>query len=143
VVSHDRDFLDRVATSVIAAEGGGRWVEYAGGYSDMLAQRGTPAPTAERRERPGDAQPSAARRAAPQKMSFKDRHTLQQLPNRMATLQTEIDGLRAILSDADLYARDPKRFAATTAALATAERALAAAEEQWLDLELQRESLED
>ncbi len=40
VVSHDRDFLDRVATSVINAEGEGRWTEYAGGYSDMVAQRG-------------------------------------------------------------------------------------------------------
>ena len=41
IVSHDRDFLDRVATSVVVAEGGGRWVEYAGGYSDMVAQRGS------------------------------------------------------------------------------------------------------
>ncbi len=40
VVSHDRDFLDRVSTSVINAEGQGRWIEYAGGYSDMVAQRG-------------------------------------------------------------------------------------------------------
>src|SRR5262249_60650641 len=40
LVSHDRDFLDRVATSLIAFEGNGRWIEYAGGYSDMLAQRG-------------------------------------------------------------------------------------------------------
>ena len=40
LVSHDRDFLDRVVTSVIAAEGDGRWIEYAGGYTDMLAQRG-------------------------------------------------------------------------------------------------------
>ncbi len=40
LISHDRDFLDRVVTSVIAPEGNGRWIEYAGGYTDMLAQRG-------------------------------------------------------------------------------------------------------
>ena len=139
VVSHDRDFLDRVATSVIAAEGGGSWLEYAGGYSDMLAQRGLPATTAERR---GRSTPAAApaRRPATQKMSFKDRHALQQLPDRIAALQTEIGGLRAILSDADLYARNPKRFTSATASLATAEAALGVAEEQWLELEMQRES---
>ncbi len=142
MVSHDRDFLDRVATSVIAAEGGGRWVEYAGGYSDMLAQRGMPAPITERRDRAATAPPPAARPAAPQKMSFKDRHTLQQLPNRIAALHTEIDEFRAILSDADLYVRNPKRFAKASAALLAAEQALAAAEEEWLNLELQREALE-
>ena len=83
LVSHDRDFLDRVVTSVIAAEGDGRWIEYAGGYSDMLAQRG---PARRRRSQaaaPGRVwrrRPAAARRRAPRRMTFKDRHALETLP---------------------------------------------------------------
>ncbi len=64
VVSHDRDFLDRVATSVIVAEGGGRWQEYAGGYSDMVAQRGRGV-EAEPRGAPGAAGTAMAVRPAP------------------------------------------------------------------------------
>jgi len=144
LVSHDRDFLDRVATSVIAAEGDGRWIEYAGGYTDMLAQRDpqavTKAPT-----RPAPRSPKAV--AAPptaraRKMTFKDKHALESLPARIEALNAEIERLRRRLSDANLYARDPAAFGATTAALATAEADLAAAEEQWLTLELLREELE-
>ncbi len=65
LVSHDRDFLDRVVTSVIAAEGDGRWIEYAGGYSDMLAQRGSATAAAvQAAPRPacGDGEPATTRR---------------------------------------------------------------------------------
>jgi ATP-binding cassette subfamily F protein uup len=162
LVSHDRDFLDRVVTSVIAAEGGGRWVEYAGGYSDMLAQRGpavTPSPVAlsgggrprlgtPRLATPRLATPRLATGATPQpagrprRMTFKDRHALETLPARIAALQTETARLSVALADPDLYRRDPGRFAATTTALGTAQDALAAAEEQWLALEMLREEIE-
>jgi ABC transport system ATP-binding/permease protein len=148
LVSHDRDFLDRVVTAVIAAEGGGRWIEYAGGYSDMLAQRGPqrgpvtePASAAVKRQRTQAARPQPGSR--PRRMSFKDRHTLAALPERIAALQGEIAGCNAALADPDLYRRDPARFADTTKALAAAQRALASAEEQWLALEMQREALEN
>jgi ABC transport system ATP-binding/permease protein len=153
LVSHDRDFLDRVVTSVIAAEGGGRWVEYAGGYSDMLAQRGpevapsrvAPLP-AVGRGRPAMAQPAAAARPQPtaqrRRMTFKDRHALETLPARIAALQTEMERLGITLADPDLYARDPGGFAATTRALSAAQDALATAEEQWLALEMLREEIE-
>jgi ATP-binding cassette subfamily F protein uup len=141
LVSHDRDFLDRVATSTIAAEGEGRWVEYAGGYSDMLAQRGTPMGSEAPRRRDAAA-PRPSTRPAPTKMSFKDRHALQTLPDQMAALQAKIAGLQAELSDATLYRRNAARFAAATTALAEAARKLAAAEERWLELELLRETLE-
>jgi ATP-binding cassette subfamily F protein uup len=146
LVSHDRDFLDRVVTSTLAAEGDGRWTEYAGGYSDMMAQRQADLPS-----RPAVAQ-SPRTAAAPKaetvtgsarKMSFKDRHALQKLPDQISGLQTEVARLRQVLANPDLYAKDPKRFAATSAALAQGERELAAAEERWLELEMQRESLAD
>jgi ATP-binding cassette subfamily F protein uup len=144
VVSHDRDFLDRVVTSVIAAEGGGRWVEYAGGYTDMLAQRGTgPAavvPSATRPRSAAEPKPKAA--ARPRRMTFKDRHTLETLPARIADLHAEAARLSALLADPDLYTRDPTRFGAITRALGVAQDALAAAEEQWLDLEMLREDIE-
>jgi ABC transport system ATP-binding/permease protein len=146
VVSHDRDFLDRVCTSVIVSEGDGRWQEYAGGYSDMLAQRGRgveakAAPAVER------AAPKPAAAAAPppparKRLSFKQQHALETLPDRMATLQTEIDQLRTALAAPDLYARDKARFERFTAALTEKEAALAAAEEEWLELELLREEIE-
>ena len=147
LVSHDRDFLDRVVTSVIAAEGNGRWTEYAGGYTDMVAQRGAP-PTAA--PGPGKPRPSAAAAAErpaapasrPRRMTFKDRHALETLPGRIAELQAEIGRLQALLGDADLYARDPARFNKATQALTERQQALAVAEDQWLALELLREELE-
>jgi ABC transport system ATP-binding/permease protein len=143
LVSHDRDFLDRVVTSVIATEGDGRWIEYAGGYSDMLAQRDTakPAETVTARARATTGTPAASRPQS-RKMSFKDKHALEILPGRIAGLEAEITRLNAVLADADLYVRRPADFTAATKALEAAQAGLAAAEEQWLALEMQREELE-
>ncbi|MEJ0017007.1 MAG: ABC-F family ATP-binding cassette domain-containing protein [Acetobacteraceae bacterium] len=145
LVSHDRDFLDRVVTSVIAFEGDGRWVEYAGGYTDMLAQRGPEraAPAAVLpRSRGSEARPPLPQPVRARRMTFKDRHALETLPKRIAALQAEAAALSARLADPDLYSRDPARFAATTAGLNAAQEALAAAEEQWLTLEILREEIE-
>src|SRR5271163_3386872 len=136
LVSHDRDFLDRVVTSVIATEGNGRWIEYAGGYTDMLAQREPPPPKASLTKRPRPvtevrAQPAARAR----RMSFNERRTLETLPARIAALETQIARLNVVLADPDLYARDPGQFGATTQALAVARDELAATEEQGLTLE--------
>jgi ATP-binding cassette subfamily F protein uup len=146
VVSHDRDFLDRVASSVIVSEGDGRWTEYAGGYSDMVAQRGfgvTAAASAPKQGRGGRPAPLAQLATpAKQKLSFKQKHALENLPKDIARLRKEIEAHQQILADAGLYARDPAAFARTSAALATAEKALAAAEDRWLELEEMREQIE-
>jgi ABC transport system ATP-binding/permease protein len=147
VVSHDRDFLDRVVTSVIAHDGDGRWIDYAGGYSDMIAQRGRgeALPAAMRTGRgrgpaaPGAAAPSPVRK---RKLSFKEKHALETLPARISALQAEAAALQARLADPMLYAEDPAKFAATATALETARAALDAAEEEWLALEMLREELE-
>jgi len=148
LVSHDRDFLDRVVTSVVASQGNGRWIEYAGGYADMLAQRaeaprGSP-PTKARRVK--QAQPATQSGALPsglpRRMNFNDRRALAMLPARIAALDTQIAELNVVLADPDLYARDPARFGATTVALAVARDELAVVEEQWLRLEMLREEIE-
>ena len=148
LVSHDRDFLDRVVTSVIAWEGGGRWVEYAGGYSDMISQRGGDLgakKAASRPEKKNTAAEPRERRAKPatsSKMTFKDKHALETLPARMEELQKDIETHQAILADPDLFKSDPAKFDAAAKAIQAAETALAAAEEQWLELEMKREELE-
>jgi ATP-binding cassette subfamily F protein uup len=144
LVSHDRDFLDRVATSVLAAEGGGRWVEYAGGFSDMLAQGGSLGGTAvqTRKGQPTNRPGASAGRAAARKLSFKDKHALEQLPVQIGQHESEITRQRTILADPGLYRRDARAFGQATEALDRHEAALRAAEERWLELEVLREKLE-
>jgi ATP-binding cassette subfamily F protein uup len=147
LISHDRDFLDRLVSGVIAPEGDGRWIEYAGGYSDMLAQRGA------------DLTRESAKPYRPQKMSgkipagvtgspptkrrlmFKDKHALETLPKTIAKLQAEIDALQAKLADPQFYARDRAAFEKATAALGELQLKIAMAQEQWLELEILREEL--
>ncbi len=140
LVSHDRDFLDRVCTNVIASEGDGNWVEYAGGYSDMLTQRGEIAEVAA----PARSKSAPAQRtAAPvRKLSFKDKHELENLPKKLEELHGQVATLNQRLADPTLYSRDRASFDRSTAALAAAEKALAQAEERWLELEMLREDLE-
>ncbi len=146
LVSHDRDFLDRVATSIIAYEGPGQWTEYAGGYSDMVAQRGTGVEArlvarVPRPGRPADAAEVPARVRKP-RLAFADKRALDTLPKRIAQLEKAIARHHETLADAGLYARDRARFEAASNGIAEAEKELAAAEEEWLRLEMLREELE-
>jgi len=142
LVSHDRDFLDRVCTGIIMSESDGNWQDYAGGYSDMLNQRGegVAARSAAKPLR-GSAARAAAAASTARKMSFKDQHALTTLPATMEKLRKEISVLQNWLADPALYSRDPKGFDAKTRALAEREATLAAAEEEWLRLEMLREGL--
>jgi len=146
IVSHDRDFLDRLTTSVLVAEGGGRWTEYAGGYSDMVAQRGTGvtgapvsrAPAAPARDK-AKAAPAPAKSATKPRLTFKERHMLETLPARIESLRARRSNLQSLLEDPGFYARDPVKFAQVSEALARAEADLTEAEDQWLNLEMLRE----
>lgn len=148
IVSHDRDFLDRVTTSVLVAEGGGRWTEYAGGYSDMVAQRGagvSSAPVvaalAVEKAKPKTVAGASKQPQAKPRLSFKEKHALDNLPARMEDLRALQAKLHAVLADSGLYARDPAKFTQVSAALAKAEAELAQAEDQWLQLEILREEI--
>src|SRR5581483_7332059 len=120
-VSHDRDFLDRVATSVVVNEGEGRWVEYAGGYSDMLAQRGGAPASAERpAAKPARSEIRAQRPAAKRRLSFKEKHALESLPARIDALRAELARLDAKLADPDFHGRDAAGFARASSRYAEA-----------------------
>ncbi len=143
LISHDRDFLDRLVSGVIVPEGDGRWTEYAGGYSDMLVQRGADlvregkaiAPKAEKA--PAANKPPVAKR----KLAFKEKHALETLPKTIATLNKKAADLQAKLSDPQFYIRDRAGFEKVTTDLAETQRKIASAEEQWLELEILREEL--
>ena len=140
LVSHDRDFLDRLVTSVIAVEGDGVVAEYPGGYSDYLRQR----PRAATVEARPAAAPKAAAAKAPRavtRLSYKDARELETLPARIDGLTDEITALERKLADPGFYGKDRKAFDATTLRLEAARAELAAAEERWLELEEKRESL--
>ena len=145
LISHDRDFLDRLVSGVIAPEGDGRWTEYAGGYSDMLVQRGadlTRTPAAPEKEKSAKAAAIAAERPAQKrKMKFKEKHALETLPKTIAGLQLKADELQARLADPLFYARGRAGFEKVTTDLGETQRKLAAAEEQWLELEILREDI--
>ena len=140
-----------VVTAVIAAEGEGRWIEYAGGYSDMLAQRGAQAVAAGQPKDRGRVRSASARSAMPsgdgpatpkRKLSFAEQHALKTLPVRIEKLTTEVARLEEILAAPDLYRKDPTTFTKTTMALAMARGELGEAEEQWLAAEMRREEVE-
>ena len=135
LVSHDRDFLDRVATTTIVMEGQGRTVAYAGGWSDYQAQKqGAPTPvkpaatkakpdvkTAQQAEKPG--------------LTFTERHRLESLPAEIEKLEAEITKLEEYLSVPDLYQQAPVKFQKASAALVERQQALQIAEDDWLTLE--------
>jgi len=142
LVSHDRDFLDRVATQIVLAEGDGRFAEYAGGYRDMLAQRGEKPPARpEGRKGTKSVLERRPRIGAP-KMNFSDLHALKTLPEKIAAAELRMAELEAGLADPALYAKDQARFAKLSAELAEIRAQKDADEERWLVLEMEREALE-
>jgi ATP-binding cassette subfamily F protein uup len=149
LISHDRDFLDRVVTSVIVPEGNGKWTEYAGGYTDMLAQRGADlkrekaTSAAETVKSNNNGKSAPAKSAAKKKMNFKDKHLLDTLPKAIASFQADIAKQQRHLDDPNLYKKDRKKFDTVSAALSAAQKGLAEAEEKWLELETMREEIEN
>jgi ATP-binding cassette subfamily F protein uup len=148
LISHDRDFLDRVVNAVIVPDGDGHWIEYAGGYADMLAQRGADIESRRAAKPKAAVVPDKSTPASPtvksakRKLSFNEKHALETLPQRIAALEAKVGKLRNRLDDPDLYARDRQAFAEATDALAASESELSAAEEKWLELEILRGEIE-
>ena len=150
LVSHDRDFLDRVAGTTVVMEGDGRATVYAGGWTDMVTQRGgapvhgltdqAPEPVAKPKAAAPAPKPAAA--GSVKKLSFKQAKRLDDLPGEIDRLTSDIGKLEGLLADPELFAKTPEKFAKATAALEQRQAALAAAEDEWLELEALREEVE-
>jgi ABC transport system ATP-binding/permease protein len=135
LVSHDRDFIDRVATSTVALEGQGRVGVFPGGWSDYISQRDTewaPEATFKPKSAPAPAAKPAARKS--DGLSFTERKRLESLPGVMTALEGEIAALTKILDAPNLFTANPEKFHTTTLKVAERQKALAAAEEEWLAL---------
>ncbi|NTH43336.1 ABC-F family ATP-binding cassette domain-containing protein [Agrobacterium rhizogenes] len=153
LVSHDRDFLDRTVTSTIAPanpdDPDGRWIEYAGGYSDMLAQRKGALEERKRAEKPAE-KPKAAGTSASAtdaskgkgKLSFKQKFALENLPKEMAKAEAEIAAREKKMADPNLFTKDPTSFNRLAAEMEKLRDSLTKMEEEWLELEMLREELE-
>ncbi len=145
LVSHDRDFVDRLATSTIGMNGRGDIVETPGGWTDFIRQN--PDFLKPKTATPAASKPAAVASppppppAAKGKLSFKDQHRLKELDALIAALPADIADHQKRLDDVNFYARDPSGFASTMKALEAAQQKLIAAEEEWLELETKREAL--
>jgi ATP-binding cassette subfamily F protein uup len=147
LISHDRDFLDRIVDRVIVPEGNGKWRVYAGGYSDMLIQRGedialdkrkSPKVESAESDKPVPSPAASTRK----KLTLQQINQLESLPGAMEKIRVVIGKLQARLEDADLYTRDRKAFDDTMALMDKAHAELAKMEERWLELEMLREEAE-
>ena len=157
LVSHDRDLLDNVVTSSLVLEGGGRVEEYVGGYSDWLRQRDQSSPASapraqslQRQNKPDAQQQGQAQRAgrastprgkASGKLSYKDQRALEQLPQQIEALETEIEQLHARLGDPALYHGAPHEVTETQDRLALVEAELAGCYQRWEALEAAQQAL--
>ncbi|MFU1476916.1 ABC-F family ATP-binding cassette domain-containing protein [Roseovarius sp. C7] len=141
LVSHDRDFLDRVAATTVVMEGDGRATVYAGGWSDYQVQKRKAAADEKAEAKAAQAKPGKTEAKAPagkparKGLSFTEKHRLEALPGEIARLEAEIGKLGELMSDPELFTREPVKFRKATEALTQRQEALAKAEEEWLVLE--------
>ncbi|TQM94284.1 ABC-F family ATP-binding cassette domain-containing protein [Roseinatronobacter monicus] len=136
LVSHDRDFIDRIASTTLVFEGEGRVTAYAGGWSDYLAQRSErEAPAAQSAPAPRSKEKGKSKAKAKTGLSYTETHRLEKLPAEIARLEAEIAKLAGLLADAELFTREPVKFRKATEAMAARQTALELAEEEWLALE--------
>ena len=143
VVSHDRDFLDKVVTSTLVMEGDGDIQEYPGGYSDYIQQRkNRVAGHKSKKSAPTTKQSKGSKKPSkPQKLSYKEQRDLENLPTQITDLQASIAKLETILADPNLYQTNPDLYTEVAHSLDTAKSALDKAETRWLELEILQEAL--
>ncbi|GGE41091.1 ABC-F family ATP-binding cassette domain-containing protein [Actibacterium pelagium] len=136
LVSHDRDFLDRVATTTIAMEGDGKATTYAGGWSDYQDQREEIAAPVEKKKAV-KAEPAKEKPASKpvEGLTYTEKHRLEKLPAIIERLEAEIAKLEEFLSDPELFSKEPVKFQKASEGLVERQTKLAEAEEEWLMLE--------
>jgi ATP-binding cassette subfamily F protein uup len=135
LVSHDRDFLDRVAATTVAMEGDGKATVYAGGWSDYIRQRGQDDFADSVVKTKSAVTPGKPKSAPKAGLSFTEKHRLEALPAEIARLEAEIRKLEELLSDPELFTAQPVKFQKASDALVERHEKLQSAEEEWLLLE--------
>ena len=140
LVSHDRDFLDRTATTTIAMEGNGQAVVYAGGWSDYRSQRGADFHEAKVAPKQNLKKSKPNTQSEKSKLSFTEKHRLDELPSVMEKISAEIAKLEELLADPKLFTENFVKFQKATDALTARHTALSDAEEEWMLLEEKAES---
>ncbi len=142
LISHDRDFLDRTVTSIIAPEGSGKWLEYAGGYSDMILQR--KASEADAKKLVVSVTQTAAKTTpkSSNKFSYKQKFALETLPGKIEAATKAVAMLEVKLSDGNLFTKDPARFSKIAAELDALRSSIDVMEHEWLELEMLKSEME-
>lgn len=134
LVSHDRDFIDRIATTTLLMEGKGRVTIHAGGWSDIpMSARLAKSKPQEKQAKPKTSTPKVQKPKSG--LTFTEQHRLDALPGEMERLEAEIAKLQTLMADPELFTREPVKFKKATQALVDRQEKLTAAEEEWLTLE--------
>ena len=143
LVSHDRDFLDRVVSATVAPSDDipGIWIEYAGGYSDMLLQKKNIEKKPNANKHRGIKHNKPRNKSG--RMSFKEKHALEMLPEKIENLRMQIGNIQNQMADPDFYSKETGEIEKVAVALSDNETELSELEQQWLELELKREEIEE
>jgi len=142
IVSHDRDFLDRTVTAVLAFEEGGQIIPHAGGYSDYLGRR-TKTIQARAEKKKQKPKPQREKQPRTDRLSYKQSYLLSTLPDEIEALAAAITRAETRLADMDFFAQDPAGYQKLAESCATDKQRLGDAEQQWLELEILREAIEE
>lgn len=143
IVSHDRDFMDKVATSLIYMRGDGTVYEHVGSYSELLEKlKGLP-PKTNNKKTVNKEEPKVREKNKTQKLSYKEQYMLENLPKEIEKLATENKAIEVALGNANLYTDDPQKFDELTTKLADNKEKLEAMENQWLEVQMKADELEN
>ncbi|MCI5634925.1 MAG: ABC-F family ATP-binding cassette domain-containing protein [Alphaproteobacteria bacterium] len=143
IVSHDRDFMDKVATSLIYMRGDGTVYEHVGSYSELLEKlKGIPLKKDNRKQAVKE-EPKVREKNKTQKLSFKEQYMLENLPKEIEKLGEENKAIEVALGNANLYTDDPQKFDELTSKLAANKEKLEEMENQWLEVQMKADELEN
>lgn len=143
IVSHDRDFMDKVATSLIYMRGDGTVYEHVGSYSELLEKlKGLP-PKNNNKKTVNKEEPKVREKNKTQKLSYKEQYMLENLPKEIEKLAAENKAIEVALGNANLYTDDPQKFDELTTKLADNKEKLEEMENQWLEIQMKADELEN
>ncbi len=143
IISHDRDFLDRTVSAILAFEGAGKITPHAGGYSYYLSRKTKKSkPNNKKQKNKKKSEPDKPSSSQKERLSYKQTYLLETLPQEMVRLKKAVNDATVKLSDMTFFADDPDAYQALSAQMEADNIAFAEAEETWLELEILRETIE-